>query len=127
MQNYKTSKMEELMAHLAADFMQRESSGRSLITVTHAVVSDKFTKVMIFLSVLPIGNPTQVAEIEAEALDFAKRKRPEFREYVRTRAKMRNVPLFDFEIDYGEKNRQRIDELTGADNPNPDKALPEKK
>src|ERR1700722_5074282 len=107
MPNYREQKMEELVKHLAAEFLLRESSGLSLITVTNSRVFDHFKRVTVFISVLP-------EDKEDAALDFAQRKRGEFREYVRTRAKMRNVPTMDFEIDIGEKNRQRIDEIGGS-------------
>jgi len=48
---------------------------------------------------------------EKQALDFARRKRTEFREYVKSRVKTRLLPAIDFEIDFGEKNRQRIEEI----------------
>ncbi len=40
-----------------------------------------------------------------------KRKRAEFREFFKGKARMRALPFFDFEIDKGEKNRQKIDEI----------------
>jgi ribosome-binding factor A len=95
----------ETLAHLAADFFARESNGQSLVTVTRADVSPDLKNVSIFFTVLP-------EKYEEAALKFAKRNRTEFREYVKKRAMMKFLPTFDFEIDYGEKNRQRIDDLT---------------
>jgi ribosome-binding factor A len=95
----------ETLAHHAADFFARESNGQSLVTVTHADVSPDLKNVTIYFTVLPV-------ELEKKALEFAKRNRTEFRDYVKTRAAMKFLPTFDFEIDFGEKNRQRIDELT---------------
>ena len=45
-------------------------------------------------------------------LAFAKRKRSEFREYLKKHSALQRLPTVDFEIDYGEKNRQRIDEIS---------------
>ncbi len=95
----------EILAHLAADFFARESNGQSLVTVTRADVSPDLKNVSIFLSVLP-------EKFEDKVLQFAKRSRSDFREYVKKNAAMKFLPTFDFEIDYGEKNRQRIDDLT---------------
>jgi len=95
----------EILAHLAADFFARESNGQSLVTVTRADVSPDLKNVLIFLSVLP-------EKFEDNVLQFAKRSRTDFREYVRKHAAMKFLPTFDFQIDYGEKNRQRIDDLT---------------
>lgn len=101
----RTSQVSEQIAHLAADFFARESNGKSLITVTRSDVSPDLRNVMIYLSVLP-------ESFEQHALNFAKRSRPEFRDYLKSNARMQYLPNVDFELDYGEKNRQRIDDLT---------------
>lgn len=93
------------MAHLAGEFLARESGVKALITVTHAEMTDNYKEAKIFFSVLP-------ATMEAEALRFAKRARSDFHEYVRAHSNLHPTPTVDFELDYGEKNRQRIDELT---------------
>lgn len=105
MSNFQDQKKEEQIKHLAADFLHHESSGASLITVTGIRTTDRMTKVTILFSVFP--------EDKAEdALDFAKRKRTEFKTYLKSHTRMRAIPYVDFEIDMGEKNRQRIDELS---------------
>jgi ribosome-binding factor A len=105
MSQFKEQKTEELLMHLAMEFLQRESNNTSLVTVTGIRLTDKMSKATILLSVFP-------EDKQAEALDFAKRKRTQFKEYVKEHAKMRVLPFVDFEIDFGEKNRQRIDELS---------------
>jgi ribosome-binding factor A len=95
----------ETFAHLAADFFARESNGQSLVTVTHADVSPDLKNVKIYFTVLP-------ESFQDKALQFALRNRTEFRDYVKGKASFKYLPTFDFEIDLGEKNRQRIDELT---------------
>ena len=95
----------ETIAHTAADFFLRESNRRSLVTVTRADVSPDLKNVLIFLSVLP-------ESAESDVLLFAKRNAVEFKEYLKKHASMKFLPHVDFEIDYGEKNRQRIDDLT---------------
>ncbi len=95
----------ETIAHAAAEFFARESNRNSLITVTRAELSPDMKRALIFFSVLP--------ESEQEAaLAFAKRQRSEFRSFLHERSRIGVRPIIDFEIDYGEKNRQRIDELT---------------
>ncbi|MCC2630480.1 MAG: Ribosome-binding factor [Candidatus Paceibacter sp.] len=105
MPDYKDIKLENLIRELAASFLQRESNGSSLVTVTRVVLTDRVTKATILLSVLP-------EDKEEEAIEFARRKRGEFKEYVKKNSRIGRIPLFDFEIDIGEKNRQRIDELS---------------
>lgn len=95
----------ETIAHRAADYFARESNRRSLITVTRADISPDLKNVMIYLSVLPESE-------EKEVIFFAKRNRTEFREFLKEHAMLKSIPNVDFEIDYGEKNRQRIDDLT---------------
>ena len=96
--------MIDLIKEAAAAFMQRESNYTSLITVTDVMLQDRGRAATIFFTVLP-------PEKEKGALDFAKRKRAEFREFFKEKARMRALPFFDFEIDMGEKNRQKIDEI----------------
>ena len=95
----------QLIAERAADYFARESNYLSLITVTRADISPDLKNATIFLSVLP-------ESAEAAALDFAKRARSEFRHFLTQKTRLHPVPTIDFEIDYGEKNRQRIDDLT---------------
>lgn len=101
----RTSQVSEEIAHMAAGFFARESNGKSLITVTHADISPDLRNAMIFISVIP-------ESYEESVLNFARRSRPDFREYLKAHARMQYLPNVDFEIDYGEKNRQRIDDLT---------------
>ena len=98
----------EELAHMAGDFIAREAANpavNGLITVTRAELADDFKHVTILLSVLPQTK-------EGDALRFAKRARSDFRDYVKEHSFLSPVPTIDFEIDFGEKNRQRVDELT---------------
>ena len=98
---------EELMAHHAAEFIARETDGTSLITVTRADIAESNTQATIFVSVFP-------DEKAASAVQFLTNRLPEFREYLRTHARMRSLPRLEFVQDFGEKNRQRLDELGRA-------------
>lgn len=102
-------KIKDEVRNLAANFMQRESNHTSLITVTNVDMSPDGKRAVIFFTVLP-------ADKQKAALDFAKRKRSEFRQYVTENSRIGRLPFFDFEIDMGEKNRQRIDDLLNSDN-----------
>lgn len=99
------TQVEEVLAHLAGDFLARESSVRALITVTHAKVAPHFKTATIYFSVLPQTS-------EKAALTFTKRCRTDFRAYIKNHSRLHPIPVVDFEIDLGERNRQRIDELT---------------
>lgn len=95
---------QELM-HLAGQFLAREAGPQSLITVTRADMSEDLKYITIFISVLPESE-------EKKAVEFCKRERSAFREYVIKNSALHFPPTIDFEIDIGEKNRQRIDDLT---------------
>ena len=104
----RADKQQRISEHLrkhVADFLNRESSRLSLITVTHVVLRENLKNALILITVYP-------EDKETEALDFTKRKRSEIREYLQKHIRMMNIPRIDFEIDAGEKNRQRLDELS---------------
>jgi ribosome-binding factor A len=99
------TQVSETIAHRAADFFARESNRQSLVTITRADVSPDLKNVLIFFTVLP-------ESAEQDVLHFAKRSRTEFREFLKDHTVLKMLPTVDFEIDLGEKNRQRIDDLT---------------
>jgi len=97
-------KVANLIKELSAVFLERESNLTSLLTVTSASISPDLKNATILITVLP-------EEKENEALEFAKRKRGDLREYLRENLKTKNIPFLDIALDRGEKNRQKIDEL----------------
>lgn len=101
----KDKKIEEVIKKAATQFLLVEASPASLLTVTHVSVSPKFEHATVFFTVFPDNK-------QESALEFAKRKRSEFKEFLRSETKLPRIPFVDFEIDFGEKNRQRIDELS---------------
>jgi ribosome-binding factor A len=103
--NIREGRIKELIRELSAEFLSRESNRTSLITVTNVHVSPDGKTATIFFTVLP-------EDKQKAALDFAKRMRSDFREFVKEKSRLQRLPFFDFEIDTGEKNRQRIDELS---------------
>jgi ribosome-binding factor A len=101
----KEGKVKSIISIAAAEFIERESNGRSLITVTDIRLFNRGKSATILVSVLP--------ETATEgALEFLKRQRGEFREYIKKHTRLMMLPFFDFDIDKGELNRQRIDALT---------------
>lgn len=102
---HRTERLTEQLQHLAATFIQRESNNTSLITITRCELSENQKCATIFISVFPTDN-------EGMAEEFVKRKRTEFVEYVHDNSKIGRLPTISFKIDFGEKNRQRLDELS---------------
>ena len=101
----RSNQVSTLLMNLTAEFLERESNRQSLVTVTSAKVSSDLKKATVYITVLP-------EEKEEAALDFAKRKRKELREYVKERIEFRVLPFIDIEIDKGQKIEQKIDALS---------------
>jgi len=97
-------KVSQLIRELSAQYLNRENNHTSLITVTNCNVSPDLKKGTIFITVLPESK-------EHDALEFAKRKRPELRDFLKKNMSTKVIPFIDIMIDAGEKNRQKIDEL----------------
>ncbi len=104
MQGHRGEKISSIIKKLSADFVERASNKNSLITITDVKLSDDLSKATILFTVIP-------ERYELAVSDFLKRQRSDLREFVKGKWKMHTLPFFDFELDKGEKNRQRIDEL----------------
>ena len=100
----RNEKVANIIKKLAAEFLARENNKTSLLTVTSATCSPDLKRATIFFTVLPTTK-------EKTALEFAKRKRPELREFLKKNMPIKIIPFLDLAIDQGEKNRQKIDEL----------------
>jgi ribosome-binding factor A len=88
----------------AGEYFAIESNRDSMMTVTRADIFDRGKRAVIYFTAIP-------EEKEELALNFAKRKRQDFRKFVMSKKSFGFVPKIDFEIDLGEHNRQKIDEL----------------
>jgi ribosome-binding factor A len=80
------------LQRLTAEFLSREASGLSLITVTGVELLGNSKQALIKISVLP--------ETEAEsALNFTKRRRTELKHYIQEHLRIKRVPHLDFALD----------------------------
>lgn len=102
--NIRDERLKEILRDLGARFLMDGSNGSSLITVTSVIQRNGGKYATIFFTVFP-------EEYQKTALEFAKRKRSEFKAYVKEHSRLGHIPQLDFEIDLGEKNRQKIDSL----------------
>jgi ribosome-binding factor A len=100
----RNEKVANQIKELSAQFLGRENNRTSLITVTSTSCSPDLKRATVFITVLP-------TEKEKTALEFVKRKRAEIREFLKKNLPIKIIPFIDVEIDKGEKNRQKIDEL----------------
>ncbi len=106
MREIKRERTGEIIHRLAAKFILENSSTASLLTITRVELSSTGKEAKIFFTTLPENQ-------ENTALKFLVRKIAEFKRYVRDNSRISLVPHIDFKIDYGERNRQRLDELSG--------------
>jgi ribosome-binding factor A len=103
--NQKDMKIKEMIREMAADYFSRESNRLSLITVTDVEIRSRGATAVILVTVLPENQ-------EESAIEFMHRQLTDFKEYVRTHSKIQRIPFFEVAIDKGEKNRQRLDEIS---------------
>lgn len=101
----RTLKLQESIKQLAAKFLEIESDKTSLITVTRADISPDLKNSTIYISVLPDAK-------SEHAVNFCKRKMTDFKHYAKQHMNLRAIPFFDVKLDLGERNRQRIDEIS---------------
>ncbi|MCH7598009.1 ribosome-binding factor A [Patescibacteria group bacterium] len=97
-------RMKELLQHLAAEFLNRQSNRTTLITVTDINLTKDARSATILISVFP-------KDKTKGALDFVRRKRRDLGEYIKTHSRLKRLPRFDFDIDHSEQNRQHLDKL----------------
>jgi ribosome-binding factor A len=99
-------RVRSLLSELVASYIREEANTDPLITVTRLDIAPNYRNVTVFFTTIPV-------EGQDDALIFLKRKGGELRGYVMKHSTMKIVPFFTFEIDYGERNRQHIDEIAG--------------
>lgn len=102
---HRAEKISHVLKEIIGTFIEENSNRQSMITVTNSHLTSDFKKVTLFVTVFP-------EQSENAALDFLKRQRSEAREYLKKHSRLARIPFIDFEIDKGEKARQRIDEIS---------------
>lgn len=100
----RNERLMSLFRELAAEFIRNEANTPPLITVTAARISPDLGHATIFVTVYPEKD-------EEHAINFLKRKGSEFRGFVKKKGHLKVIPFFEFEVDFGEKNRLHLDSL----------------
>lgn len=103
MNSRRQEKVDSLLKSLTAAFLTKETAG-VIITITRLETSKDLKLTKIFISIFPENK-------EVETLKFLKSKTGELRKFIGSQIKMKFLPVFDFEIDKGEKARKRVEEL----------------
>src|SRR3972149_5788890 len=104
---HRQEKLKNYLMELTAKFLEKESGQDALVTVTNCNVSPKFNRADIFITVLP-------KDKEGEVMQMLEKKLGQLRKYISENLKTKSVPVLKIEIDLGEKNRQRIEELLSS-------------
>ena len=104
MSEFKNEKIKNNIKELAALYIEREAGPTSMITVTRVVLSPDAKRATIMISVLP-------KEKENAAYGFIKRNLGELRKNITKNLRINPIPFLDVQIDEGEINRQKIDDL----------------
>ena len=104
MSEFRNEKIKNNIRELAAIYIEREASPVSMITVTRVILSPDGKRANIMISVLP-------KEKEKAAYGFIKRNLGDLRKHITKNLRINPIPFLDVQIDEGEKNRQKIDDL----------------
>lgn len=104
----KSDKIRYRVKEIVAEYISRETNGKSIISVTTVDVNSKADQATIYITVMPQNE-------ELGALDFLKRKRSEIKKYIQKRLPIAHTPFIDFQIDAGEKLAQKITEIEIAE------------
>ena len=100
----RSDRIKSLLIELIATFIREEANSNPLITVSNLIVSSNNRDVKVLFTTIPDGG-------EGDALIFLKRKGTNLRNYIKKNGRFQYIPHIDFEIDYGERHRQHIDEV----------------
>lgn len=98
-------KIQEVLREIVSNYINVKTNKTSLITVTRVNVSPNLSTCDIYVSVFP-------ETAEESALNFLKRKRPNVKDEIKKKMHVRKIPFVDFIIDEGEKNRQKVQDIS---------------
>jgi ribosome-binding factor A len=104
MRPVKHDRVAEIIHRLAAEFVRDNATSASLLTVTRVELNPSGKDAIIYFTTIPDSE-------EDTAQKFLDRKTLEFRHYVMDKSKIGIIPHLRFRIDYGERNRQHLDEI----------------
>lgn len=103
----KQERINALMRNLVSSFIRKEISLEIMVTVMRVETSEDSRLAKIFISVFP-------EEKEREILELLKKKLPQMRDYLlKSKLKMKFLPIVFFEIDRTAKIERKIEEILG--------------
>ena len=101
----KEARFKSILIEIIGNFVREEANTDPLITVTDLDISPDRHNVTVLFTTVPDTR-------QDDALIFLKRKGTDLRNYVKKHGRLKSIPNFDFRVDYGERHRQHIDELS---------------
>ncbi|PIS13629.1 MAG: ribosome-binding factor A [Candidatus Tagabacteria bacterium CG09_land_8_20_14_0_10_41_14] len=104
MNNHKKERLQSLFQKLISVFLQRANIKDCLITVTHIEFSENLKNVKVFVSIYP-------EKEENNILKILEKQKSGLKKHLASKTRMKFLPNVNLEIDKGEKNRLRIEEL----------------
>lgn len=107
----KDERLSGAIQHGIAEFVERESNGKSLITITRVALSADKKRATVFFTTFPDSYEEQV-------LLFLKRNMSDLVYFLKKKFKFSRLPLLEVMLDIGEKNRQKIDTIITKENNN---------
>ncbi|OGZ14623.1 MAG: hypothetical protein A3G11_02060 [Candidatus Lloydbacteria bacterium RIFCSPLOWO2_12_FULL_51_9] len=102
-----TPRQEKLNVHvrtIIAEFLRKEFGTSPLVSVTELFVARGLQSARALITVFPAHEEERVCAV-------LKKRQGALRQYLALHTRMKYVPEVFFEIDRGEQNRQRIEEL----------------
>lgn len=97
--------MADIITRSTAEYIAREAGRTTLITPTRTDLSSDRKWATIYVSVFPETDG-------AHALKFLTRHKDLVRDHLKKSTRLARLPYIRFAIDFGELNRQRLDELS---------------
>ncbi len=105
MTSRRQEKVNSLLRQFVSSFLVKEK-GSAIVTITRIETSKDLKIAKIFISIFPESK-------EIEMVKLLKSRIGELHRFIGSRIKMRFLPRLEFEIDKGEKERQKIEKLLG--------------
>ncbi len=93
------------LLELAARYIALEAGRETLITPMRVDISPDRKNATVYVSIFP-------DTARDHALAFLKRHKDLFRDFLKKQGRFAVLPFIHFEFDYGEQNRQHLDELS---------------
>lgn len=103
--NIKDERTLSQLVHLTAQFIAKEAGRTTLITPTRAELGRTREYATVYVSIFPEKDARN-------ALQFLERNEKEFRAFLRKETRFSVIPHIRFAQDLGERNYERLEELS---------------